>query len=340
MSTTSEYLMQTAPQKSQEQEPQEPQQTAPQKSQEQQASSVPSAKDVMNAVHNDESIRNLEQAQLKQTTNAEKRPSYVDMIRQLYPEVSDDRKWQTEEQRIARRKKRDAIMHGLGDSISALANLAATKHYATPMTLSSLSEAGQQRFDKIKAERDAKKEAYRAAYLRAAQADAEADAAARKEQQSLLLAAQKRADEERKWQAELLYKMGRAQAEDKYHADKLAQDYELGNGRIAASKYNTKYRTDHKSSGSSGAKKNYPYTDKDENTLNATTPAERDYYARANGTYVEGETEETTSRHIDEKGNVTETTTTRHKKGYARPPKKNTLKKISNGNGNIGKVRI
>jgi len=226
--------------------------TAPQQTAQPTSGGVPSYKDVLSANKIDEFKRGLEQRQ------AEKKPTtYVDMIRQLYPELSDDSRWQTDEERIARRRKRDAIISSVGDGLAALANIGTTSRYATPLNLSSLSEASQQRYDKIKAEREAKKEAYRSAYLRAKQADDAAEQAAKKERAALAEAARKEAKEDKKWQAELMYKMGRAEAEDKYREDKLKQDGELGRSRIKASIDNTRYRINHKGSGSGGGGRYY-----------------------------------------------------------------------------------
>lgn len=286
-----------------------PQTTAPQQTAQPKSGTVP-LKDVQSAVKLDELKENLEQAQAEQ----KKKPTtYVDMIRQLYPELSDDRRWQTDEERIARRRKRDAIISSVGDGLAALANIGTTSRYATPLNLSSLSEASQQRYDKIKAERDAKKEAYRAAYLRAKQADAQAEEAAKKERAALAEAARKEAKEDKKWQTELLYKMGRAEAEDKYRNDKLKQDGELGRQRIQASKENTRYRINHKGSGSGGSGKNRYYGSIYDPKLgrDVSCATKADFEKKWFELYPDEPVPEveTRSTHVDGKGNVTTTIT-------------------------------
>lgn len=258
--------------------------------------------------------RDEDLAALAAKREADKKPTtYVDMIRKLYPELSDDIRWQTDEERIARRRKRDAIINSVGDGISALANIGTTSRYAAPLNLSSLSEANQARYNQIKAERDAKKEAYRAAYLRAAQADAAADQAAKDKAAALAEAARKEAKEDHKWQTELLYKMGRAQAEDKYRSDKLKQDGELGRQRIQASVSNTRYRVNHKSSGSGrgGGNKYYGsiYDPSKRRDVAFATKAdfERGWYSIYPDEPLPEE--ETRSTHVDEKGNVTTSST-------------------------------
>lgn len=265
--------------------------------------------DVDRKVKRDEGL-----AALAAKREADKKPTtYVDMIRKLYPELSDDIRWQTDEERIARRRKRDAIINSVGDGISALANIGTTSRYAAPLNLSSLSEASQARYDQIKAGRDAKKEAYRAAYLRAAQADAAADQAAKNKTAALAEAARKEAKEDNKWQTELLYKMGRAQAEDKYRNDKLKQDGELGRQRIQASVSNTRYRVNHKSSGSGrgGSNKYYGsiYDPSKGRDVAFATKAdfERGWYSIYPDEPLPEE--ETRSTHVDEKGNVTTSST-------------------------------
>lgn len=239
------------------------------------------------------------------------RPSYADMVRYLYPEESNEKWWEDKDARMAKRRKRDAIINGLGDAFSAMANLGATASYATPMQLSSLSEQSQQRYDKIKAERDARKETYRAAYLKAMQADEAAKTAAAKERAANVAAAQKAATEERRWQAEMMYKLSRGQAQDKYRRDKLAQDYDLGTKRVGASIHNTEFRATHGSGRGSGGKKPYghlynPDTGKVE-AFYSKADYEKAYY-----TYYPDDAPaqvESHSTHLDEKGNVTTTTT-------------------------------
>lgn len=282
--------------------------TAPQQTAQPTSGGVPSYKDVLSANKIDEFKRGLEQRP------AEKKPTtYVDMIRQLYPELSDDRRWQTDEERIARGRKRDAIISSVGDGLAALANIGTTSRYATPLNLSSLSEASQQRYDKIKAERDAKKEAYRSAYLRAKQADDAAEQAARKERAALAEAARKEAKEDKKWQAELMYKMGRAEAEDKYREDKLKQDGELGRSRIKASIDNTRYRINHKGSGSGRGGRYYGSVYDPRLGRDVACATKADFERKWFELYPDEPMPEieTTSTHVDENGDVVTTTTKR-----------------------------
>ncbi len=100
----------------------------------------------------------------------EPRRSYLDLFRELYPDRPE-----TDEQRKAREKKekREGILAGIGDAISAFSNLFFTSQYA-PNAYDpnrGMSAQTKERWEKLRKEREAKRQAYYESYLRAAAMD-------------------------------------------------------------------------------------------------------------------------------------------------------------------------
>lgn len=101
-----------------------------------------------------------------------KRLTYAEMVDRLYPEQAEARR-KEDEARDAKKRRREAVITALGDGITTIANLGSVIGGANPVSHETMSERSQARWDKIKADKDARRDAYRAARLRAAQADQE-----------------------------------------------------------------------------------------------------------------------------------------------------------------------
>lgn len=101
-----------------------------------------------------------------------KRLTYAEMVDRLYPEQAEARR-KEDEARDAKKRRREAVITALGDGLTTIANLGSVIGGANPVSHETLSERSQARWDKIKADKDARRDAYRAARLRAAQADQE-----------------------------------------------------------------------------------------------------------------------------------------------------------------------
>lgn len=99
-----------------------------------------------------------------------RRMSYVDLHRAMNPDAIE-----TPEQKEAREKKekRQAIFSALGDGISALSNLYFTTQYAPNAYDASqgLSAKARERWDKLNAQREARRKEYYEGYVRAQQLD-------------------------------------------------------------------------------------------------------------------------------------------------------------------------
>lgn len=229
----------------------------------------------------------------KPPVNQSKEYTYADIVKQMYP---DHDTAPMDDERLARRRKREAIISAVGDGISALANVASATAGATPYTPSNLSAANRERWNTIAKEREARRDSYRQAYARALLNDQEARKAADKAERKARKEAADDAWERQKFQSELAYKQWLAVMNDQAKRD-------IAQGHDDTSRANTEYRSTHtKSSGSTT--KDYPWEDSNHVTRHANTQAAADYYARKNGTYVEPQPAESTATRIDEKGNV------------------------------------
>lgn len=101
-----------------------------------------------------------------------KRLTYAEMVDRLYPEQAEARR-KEDEARDAKKRRREAVITALGDGLTTIANLGSVIGGANPVSHETLSERSQARWDKIKADKDARRDAYRAARMRAQQADQE-----------------------------------------------------------------------------------------------------------------------------------------------------------------------
>lgn len=101
-----------------------------------------------------------------------KRLTYAEMVDKLYPEQAEARR-KEDEARDAKKRRREAVISALGDGLTTIANLGSVIGGANPVAHETMSERSQARWDKIKADKDARRDAYRAARIRAQQADQE-----------------------------------------------------------------------------------------------------------------------------------------------------------------------
>jgi hypothetical protein len=258
----------------------------------------------------------------EQPVSKPKEYTYAEIVKQMYP---DHTTAPMDDERLARKRKREAVISAVGDGISALANVASATAGATPYTPTNLSAANQARWDTINKEREARRDSYRQAYARALLNDQEARKAAEQAERKARKEAEDEAWERQKFQSELAYKQWLAGMNDQTKRD-------IAQGHDNTSRANTQYRATHTAK-SSGSTKHYPWEDSDGNVHSADTKYGADFWARKNGTYVEPEPTESTSTHIDSKGNVsTSKTQTKRTSGHvgATPKKKkNPLSEIS-----------
>lgn len=145
---------------------------------------------------------------------------YQDLVRMLYPEQEAQR-YKEEQAKIERKRKRDAAISALGDGISALSNLYTVSRGAQNIDVSSntLSDKSRERYDKINAERDARKDAYRNAMLNAAMRDRAEQIDADRASRANALAALKQAEQTRQFEETMRYNRER---DDKLYANKEA----------------------------------------------------------------------------------------------------------------------
>lgn len=178
---------------------------------------------------------------------------YQNLVRMLYPEQEAQR-YKEEQAKIERKRKRDAAISALGDGIAALSNLYTVSRGAQNIDVSSntMSDKSRERYDKINAERDARKDAYRNAMLNAAMRDRaeqiDADRAAR----ANTLASLQQAEQTRQFEETMRYNRER---------DKLNYGTRLSVAQISANArqyaadkaaFAKKYAADHKSGKASG----------------------------------------------------------------------------------------
>lgn len=181
-----------------------------------------------------------------------KRLTYAEMVNRLYPEQAEARR-AAEDARDAKKRRMEAVINALGDGLTTIANLGSVIGGANPVSHETLSERSQARWDKIKADKDARRDAYRAARLRAAQADQEREDALEAVERT---AKQHAEDISREYAYRLLQlKNQRDIAGMRTDAQK-----DIAEGNWAARKYATdmsfagrKYAADHKSSGGGGS---------------------------------------------------------------------------------------
>lgn len=200
-----------------------------------------------------------------------RRTTYEDIIRQIYPEM-DEKKRKEEEERIKRKKKRDTTIAAIGDALTAMANIAATTRYASPadVTTNNMSKKVKERYDKIKADRDKNKEAYRQMIARAQQLDAqqyendlERDRKAREKANDdawkRYMDVSNYEQRERMNNDNKNYRKDALEQKDRQFKQRMAQDWEIAKMQADA----RKYAADRRSSGSGGDQvvEGYPLPD-------------------------------------------------------------------------------
>lgn len=195
---------------------------------------------------------------------------YQNLVRMLYPEQEAQR-YKEEQAKIERKRKRDAAISALGDGLAALSNLATVSRGAQNIDVSSstLSDKSRERYDKINAERDARKDAYRNAMLNAAMRDRAEQIDADRASRANALAALQQAEQTRQFEETMRYNRER---DDKLYANKEA-DRQLKSAqfeermRIAWAKA---YKSAHgggKGGGGNNVIKGYPLTLKNGKTV-------------------------------------------------------------------------
>lgn len=204
---------------------------------------------------------------------APKAPStpYQNLVRMLYPE-QEAKRYAAEQEALNRKRKRDAAISALGDGIAALSNLYTVSRGAQNIDVSSntMSDKSRERYDKINAERDARKDAYRNAMLNAAMRDRAEQIDADRVARANDLAAQQQAEQTRQFEETMRYNRER---DDKLYANKEA-DRQLKSAqfeermRVAWAKA---YKSAHGGGGKSGSGNNvikgYPLTLKNGKTV-------------------------------------------------------------------------
>lgn len=147
-----------------------------------------------------------------------KRISLAELYRKLNPQPTDE-----EVRKQQKKEKRDKLFASISDGISALANLFYTTKYAPNSFDPNKSQSKQMkdRYDKLKAERDAEKQAYVNALLQAEMKDndhaiADAQAALARKRQ-----AQKDAENKEKADREAKRKDDKAKADENYRKAQL-----------------------------------------------------------------------------------------------------------------------
>ena len=211
-------------------------------------------------------------AQTAQPAEAPKRrTTYEDIIRQIYPEM-DEEKRKEEEERIKRNKKRDSTIAAIGDALTAMANIAATTRYASPadVTTNNMSKKVKERYDKIKADRDKNHEAYRQMLVRAQQLDAQqyendvvryskALEKANDDAWKRYMDVSNYNQRERVNNDTNNYRTATLEQKDKQFKERMKQDFKIAEMKANA----TKYAADRRSSGSGGDQvvEGYPLPD-------------------------------------------------------------------------------
>lgn len=131
---------------------------------------------------------------------------YQNLVRMLYPE-QEAKRYAEEQEALDRKRKRDAAISALGDGIAALSNLYTVSRGAQNIDVSSntMSDKSRERYDKINAERDARKDAYRNAMLNAAMRDRAEQIDADRAALTNTLAAQQQAEQTRQFEETMRY---------------------------------------------------------------------------------------------------------------------------------------
>lgn len=249
-------------------------------------------------------------ASVAQRTEAAKpkRLTYTEMVDMLYPEQAEARR-KADEERVSKRRKRDAIINALGDGLTTIANLGGVIAGGNPVAQeTTMSARSQAMYDKLKADADARHDAYRAARIRAQQAEKQ-----REDTLNTAAAAAKQhkedADREMDKYLEQLNYYRERDGLNRTSREKIASANNAA--RLETSKMSAdarRYAADHKKSGSGSARVSVPiyneYTGKME-YLPVTPNAALQYLQNAYG-------EDNTKTEVDKATGLKKETTTRN----------------------------
>ena len=254
--------------------------------------------------------------------------TYEDMINALYPEMQQQ-KQQEEEERLRKKRKRESIISAIGDGISALANLGATSRYATPFDVSSntMSKRTQERYDKIKADREKRRDAYRAAVARAR----ELDMAQQREDAKLEEARQLKA-KEAQWEREKFerslaqkndeldrlygYRYAGLDQKERQFQKKMEEEWRKAQLRANTQRYSADHRSSGRGGGSGNPQTRYtlynPHTGQTVGFPNEASwmSAYAEWYGGDLGEPLH-DTQTSTSTHTDSRGKTSTTETKR-----------------------------
>lgn len=267
--------------------------------------------------------------------------SYVQMYDLLAP------KPETEEERVKRekREKREAIFSAIGDGISALSNLYFTTQYAPNAynPSQSMSAKARERWDRLRAERDAKRRAYNEGYLKVVMMD---DAKGREdrswrhtlERERILDkradAAQERAErkaeqDEQMFQAKLALQYGKLTEQG--YRNRIA---EIKAGKAAELTDAEIRRLNRVGTGKSGGGRpgEYPWYDRDGNLHYAHSYEAMRQNAELHGTFDERTqtSSQTKTQTSGRKTTTTTTNTTKPAKGTSKKPERTKKTGITN----------
>lgn len=265
--------------------------------------------------------------------------TYAEMVDKLYPEQAEARR-KADDERAAKKRRREAVISALGDGLTTIANLGSVIGGANPVSHETLSERSQARWDKIKADKDARRDAYRAARLRAQQADQEREDALAAVERT----AKQRAEDNAREDA---YRLLQLKNQRDIAGLRTDAQRDIAEGNWAARKYATDksyagrvYAANHKSSGG-GQKYGYkwieqynPLTGKNEMVYVTGNQASK-YYQD-----MEGQDNVTHTREDDGFGGTKEKevkTRNGNKSANAQHTKDNHKQVSKSGNGQGGK---
>lgn len=193
-----------------------------------------------------------------------KRLTYAEMVDRLYPEQAEARR-KEDEARDAKKQRREAVITALGDGLTTIANLGSVIGGANPVSHETLSERSQARWDKIKADKDARRDAYRAARIRAAQADQEREDALAAAERAAKQRDEDNAREDAKWLAQLNYNRER-DGLNRESREAIAAGNWATRRYTADKSYDGRvYATNHKKSGGGSGSARYAIPIPDEN---------------------------------------------------------------------------
>lgn len=289
-------------------------------------------------------VKTAEDKQNRVAQSQKKRLTYAEMVDQLYPEQAEARR-AAEDARDAKKRRREAVITALGDGLTTIANLGSVIGGANPVSYETMSERSQARWDKIKADKDARRDAYRAARIRAAQADQEREDALAAAERAAKQRDEDNAREDAKWLAQLNYNRER-DGLNRESREAIAAGNWATRRYTADKSYDGRvYATNHKKSGGGSGSARYAIPIPDENGnlryIPVTGNKYADYMIDLNGLGNSTHTEEDDG--LGGKKNKYTTTNNLNKQKNAQKVREELAKrkqKSGKGGGNHPKVKI